>query len=119
MTNVVLSWLILSVSVWIISRVLPGFQVKGFGAAIGVAAIFGLLSWLIGWLLFIVIGIGTLGVGFLLAFVTRWIVNAILLKLTDALTDKLTIKSFSTALVAGLLMSALGTLGQWALSGLV
>jgi putative membrane protein len=68
---------------------------------------------LVGWLLFVIIGIGTLGLGFLLAFVTRWVVNAILLKVTDALTDRLTIRGFGPALLAALVMSVLGTFGEY------
>jgi putative membrane protein len=60
-----------------------------------------------------VLGIATLGLGFLLAFITRWVVNAIVLKLTDALTDHLKIDSFGWALGGALLMSVLMTLGEW------
>jgi putative membrane protein len=119
MTGIVLSWLVLAVAVWLTAKILPGFEVKSFGAAIGVAAIFGLLNWLVGWALFVAIGLGTLGLGFVLAFLTRWFVNAILLKVTDAISDSLSIKSFGTAFVGGLLMSGLGTAGQWLIHGMV
>lgn len=110
--HIVITWLVLSLAVWVTSLVVPGFKVRGFGGALAVAAIFGVLNWLIGWLLFVVIGLGTLGIGFVLAFVTRWVVNAILLKITDALTDKLEIKSFGWALIAALVMSLAGTVGE-------
>jgi putative membrane protein len=113
--NMLLSWLILSVSVWLTAAILPGFQVTGFWGAIKVAAIFGLLNFFLGWLLFVLLGIATLGIGFLLAFLLRWLVNAILLKVTDALSTSLHIKSFGTAFVGGLLMSGIGTLGEFAL----
>ena len=64
-----------------------------------------------------VIGVGTLGIGFLLAFLTRWVVDAILLKITDAMTSRLTIKSFGWAMLAALMMSAIGTLGQYLVHG--
>ena len=60
-----------------------------------------------------ILGIASLGIGFLLAFITRWIVNAILLKVVDAVSDKLNIRSFGTALVGALIISLLGTIGQW------
>ena len=100
--RVVLSWLILSLAVWVTSMVVPGFRVKGFGSAVIVAAIFGILNLLLGWLFFSVFTIATLGLALLLAFITRWIINAILLKLTDTLTDHLTIADFKTALLAAL-----------------
>jgi putative membrane protein len=111
--GLLLSWLVLSVSVWVTAAILPGFEVRGFWGAIKVAALFGLLNWLIGWLIFVLIGIGTLGIGFLLAFITRWIVSAILLKLTDAFSSSLKIASFGRALIAALLMSGIGTLAEW------
>lgn len=113
MLYIVLSWLVLSAAFWLTAEILPGFQVKEFKGAMVVAAIFGLVNWLIGWLLFGVIGVLSLGIGFLLAFLTRWLVNAILLKLTDALSSSLNIKDFRTALIGALLISLFGTVGQW------
>jgi putative membrane protein len=110
-----LTWLVMTLAVWITAMLLPGFHVKGFGSAIIVAAIFGVLNFLLGWLIFGVLAVATLGIGLLLAFITRWIVNAILLKLTDALTDHLTIDGFRWALIGALMISVLGTVGEWLL----
>ena len=77
-----MSWLILSFAVWITSALLPGFHVKGIKSALLVAGIFGVLNFLLGWLLFAVFTVATLVLAWLLAFVARWIiVNAILLVL--------------------------------------
>lgn len=111
--ELLLSWLILSVAVWVTDAVLPGFHVKSFGSAVLVAAIFGILNFLLGWLLFAVFTVVTLGIAWLLAFVTRWIINAILLVLTDKLTDHLKIDSFGWALGGALMMSLIGTVGEW------
>lgn len=110
--ELLLSWLILSFAVWLTAAVLPGFHVKSFGSAILVAAIFGVLNFLLGWLLFAIFAVATLGIAWLLAFITRWIINAILLKLTDALTDHLSIDSFGWALGGSLMMSLIGTIGE-------
>lgn len=115
--ELILSWLILSLAVWVTDAVLPGFHVKSFSSAILVAAIFGVLNFLLGWLLFAVFTVVTLGLAWLLAFITRWIINAILLMLTDQLTDHLTIDSFGWALGGALMMSALGTFGEWLITG--
>jgi putative membrane protein len=111
--ELLLSWLILSFAVWVTAAVLPGFHVRSFGSALLVAAIFGILNFLLGWLLFAVFTVATLGIAWLLAFITRWIINAILLVLTDKLTDHLTIDSFGWALGGALMMSVIGTLGEW------
>jgi len=113
-----LSWAILSLAVWITAQVLPGFHVKSLPSAFVVAAIFGVLNFLLGWLFFVVFAIGTLGLALLLAFITRWIINAILLKITDAVSDALKIDSFGWALGGALMMSAIGTLGEWLVRGL-
>lgn len=113
--TLILNWLILSIAVWITAAILPGFHVKNFKSALLVSAIFGILNFLLGWLFFTVFTVLTLGIAWLLAFITRWIIDAIVLKITDRMTDHLTIDSFGWALLGALMMAALGTLGQWAL----
>jgi putative membrane protein len=111
--SLLLSWLILSLAVWVTAVVLPGFHVRSFGSAIVVAAIFGILNFLLGWLFFAVFTIATLGLAWLFAFITRWIINAILLVITDKLSDGLTIDGFRWALGGALMMSVLGTVGEF------
>ena len=111
--SLILSWLILSFAVWVTDAVLPGFHVKGPKSALLVAAIFGLLNFFLGWLLFAVFAVATLGIAWLLAFITRWIINAILLVITDKLTDHLKIDSFGWALAGAFVMSLVGTIGEW------
>jgi putative membrane protein len=111
--SLILSWLILALAVWVTSRVLPGFHVKSPMSALLVAVIFGVLNFLLGWLLFAVFTVATLGIAWLLAFITRWIIDAILLVLVDKLTDHLKIDSFGWALGGALVISLVGTLGEW------
>ena len=113
--ELLISWLILSLAVWVTALVLLGFHIKNFGGAVLVAAIFGVLNTLIGWLLFTLLAIATLGLALLLAFITRWIVMAILLQFTASLTGALKIDSFGQAFLGALIMSAVGTLAQWLL----
>lgn len=116
--RLIISWLILSLAVWVTSKVLRGFRIKDGQSAFIVAAIFGLLNFLLGWLIFAVFTVATLGIAWLLAFITRWIINALLLMLTDKLTDRLKIDSFGWALGAAFLISLIGTLAQFLLRGL-
>ncbi len=111
--GILLSWLVLSLAVWLTAEVLPGFHVRSFGSAFVVAALFGILNFLLGWIFFVFFTIATLGLALLLAFITRWIINAILLKIVATLTDRLTIDGFRWALGGALMMSALGTAGEW------
>jgi len=109
MVELLFDWVILSVSIWITAAILPGVHLKSFGSSFGVAFIFGLLSWAIGWLIWGVLGVGTLGLAWVLAFITRWFVYAILLTITDKISDALEIDSFGWAIGAGMVMSVLGT----------
>jgi putative membrane protein len=115
--GLLISWLILSLAVWATAALLPGFHVKNFKSAVIVAAIFGLLNFFLGWLLFVVFTVATLGIAWLLAFITRWIINALLLKLTDRLTDHLRIDSFGWALGGALVISIVASVVQWVLPG--
>ena len=116
--RLLLSWLVLSISVWGTAAILPGFRVAGFGGAVKVAALFGILNWLLGRFIFVVLGIATLGIGFLLAFITRWIVMALLLKFADSLSSSIKIDGFGTAILGALLMSGIGTLAEYAIQTL-
>jgi len=112
MAHIFVSWLVLSFAVWLAAKLVPGFRLKGIGGAFLVAALFGVLNWLLGWVFFVLIGIATLGLGFLLAFATRWIVDAIVLEIVDAQTDQLEIRGFFSALAAAFVMSAAGTVAE-------
>lgn len=111
--SLILSWLILSFAVWITAAILPGLHIKSATSALLVAAILGVLNFLLGWLLFAVFTVATLGLAWLLAFITRWIISAILLVITDKLTDHFKVDSFGWALLGALVMSLAGTFGEW------
>lgn len=115
--RLLISWLILSVAVWGTAAILPGFRIKGFKSAVIVAALFGLLNFFLGWLIFAVLTVATLGLAWLFAFLTRWLINALLLLLTDRLTDHLKIDGFSWALVGALVISVIATVVGWLLPG--
>jgi putative membrane protein len=110
--GLLISWLILSLAVWITAAVLPGFHVKDARSALLVAAVFGLLNFFLGWLMFVVLTVATLGLAWLFAFLTRWLINTLLLKLTDRLTDHLTIDSFGWAAGGALMISIISTVAQ-------
>ncbi len=112
--GILVSWLVITVGVWVASLLLSGFRVRGGAASFFVvAAVIGILDVFVGWLIFVVIGVATLGIGFVLAFVTRWIVNAVVLKIADALSSRLQIQTFGTALLAALVISGVGVAADW------
>ncbi len=116
--GLIVSWLILSLAMWVTAAVLPGFHVKDAKSAILVAALFGLLNFFLGWLLFAVFTVATLGLAWLFGFVTRWIINALLLTLTDRMTDHLKIDSFGWALGGALMISLISAVIQFVIPGI-
>lgn len=110
--HLILTWFLLSVAVWLTAAILPGFKVTGFWGAIKAAAVFGTLNWLLGWFFFAVLSIVTLGIGYVLAFITHWIVMAIILKIADKLSSSIEIKDFRTALLGALIMTGIDSLIQ-------
>jgi putative membrane protein len=110
MLDLLIAWVVFALSVYAVAAILPGVRVGGVGSSFVVAAVFGLLNVLVGWLLFVVLGIATLGLGFVFTLVTRWVVTSILLKITDALLSSFYIRDFfPTALIAGGLIALLST----------
>jgi uncharacterized membrane protein YvlD (DUF360 family) len=91
--------------VWAAGAILPGIKVKSFWDAVVVSIVFGIINFFFGWLLFTVIGIATIGLGFIFWFLTRLVVSALLLMVTNALTDRLEVKSFGWAFACAALIA--------------
>jgi len=92
---------VLTLTVLVLARVLPSVKVRSAGSALVVAIVFSVLNFFLGWLIRVALflpAILTLGLLFL---VLPFIVNAILLWLTDKL-----MRSFEIDTLGGLLLSA-------------
>jgi putative membrane protein len=88
----------------IVARLLPGFEVRGgFGSAVLVAFVYGVIKALL-WKLLVILSFPlvllTLGL-----FI--FVINAFLLWLTDKLVRRLEVRSFGTLIVAAFLLSVL------------
>lgn len=94
---------VLALTVFGLSRLLPGtVYVRSAGAAVAVAVVFSLLNFFLGWFLKALLFVpGLLTFGLLFLFVP-FIVNAVLLWLTDKMMASFEIRS-----ARGLLLSAL------------
>ncbi len=94
-------------------RIFPGIKVRGFGAAAAVALVFGLLNLLIGWLLtailtFLSLPLIWITLG-LFKIVVTTVINALLLKVTDAILEPFELDGWMPAVLMGFLF-ALGGL---------
>jgi len=116
--HLLITWLLLAIAVWLTAYILPGFKVAGFWGAVKAAAVFGVLNLLLGKFFFVVLGIATLGIGFILGFITHWIVMAVILKLADKLSSSIQIDNFGTALAGALIMTGIDRIiERFALAG--
>lgn len=114
--GLLIGWLVLTFSFVVASWFIDGFELKGgLGNQLTVSALFAVLHLFLGWLLFLVIGFGTLGLGFVLAFLTRLIATSLVLQITASATNKLKIRNFGAAFAAALVMGITSTLTEWAL----
>jgi putative membrane protein len=96
---------VLAITVFLLARLVPSVRVRSFGSAVLVAVVFSVLNFFLGWLLKLFIGalifvpaVFTLG---LLFFLVPFLVNAVLLWLTDK-----AMASFEIRSMRGLLFSA-------------
>ena len=97
------TWVVVAVAFGITSRVLPGMDISGgFGSYLWVSAIFGVVNAVLGTILrriALPFSLLTLGLFSL-------VISAILLVITDALTDRLTIDDFFwTAVWAAIILA--------------
>ncbi len=106
---ILLHMAVLTVTVLLVTRIVPSVKVKSVGSAIMVALVFSVLNVLFGWfirVLLIVPAILTLGLLFLFF---NLIVNTVLLWLTDKVMRSFEIETFRGLLSA----AAMITLANW------
>lgn len=107
----ILNILLLSVAVFIVSSLMPTIKIKNYGTAVVVAIVYSIISFLVGWLLmflslpFIIITFGLF----------TFVVNAILLWLTDKVIDDFEIEGFFSTLIAAFLITVINGGLRWML----
>jgi putative membrane protein len=83
-----------------LARFLPDVQVKGAGTAIIVAVVFSVLNFLLGWLIHVVLFVpALLTLGLLFLFIP-FIVNTVMLWLTDKVIASFEIRSLRALLIS-------------------
>lgn len=106
MVALLVSWVTVALGLWVADKLLGDFQITGDWKSYAVvAALLGVLQFLVGWLIFVVLGIATLGLGFVFSFLTRLVVSAIVLLIAEKLSHRLTIRGFVPALLASIIIS--------------
>lgn len=109
--NFLWSILLLSVAVFIVANVMPTIKIKNYWTALAVAVVYSIVNFFIGWLLkffalpFIVITFGLF----------TFVVNAVLLWITDKLLDDFEIEGFFSTLIAAFLIALVNSGLRWLL----
>ncbi|MGD0910339.1 MAG: phage holin family protein [Terracidiphilus sp.] len=99
-------WILSAIALVIVSRIVPGFHVTGFGPALIASLVIGLLNATIGLLLKIVtfpLSILTLGL-FLL------VINALMIELASSVVHGFHVRGFWPAFWGGIVLSLIGML---------
>jgi uncharacterized membrane protein YvlD (DUF360 family) len=112
-TGVIMGWLTASLGLWIAAQVLRGVRLRSVADALWAGALLFVLQWAFHWLVFVVLGIATLGIGFLLWFVTDWIASAVVILLADKLSSRFEVDGFFNALVTAFIVAATGSVLHW------
>jgi putative membrane protein len=103
---------VLTATVLLLARFLPSVRVKSVGAAIIVAIVFSLLNFFLGWFIRAVLFVPALFTLGLLFFFVPFIVNAVLLWLTDKLIKSFSIESVRAWLTSAAVITAVNWLLQ-------
>jgi putative membrane protein len=106
MTHLLLNWLLSTVALLVVTRIVPGFEISSFWVALLAAVVVGVINATIGFILRIItfpLTIVTLGLFW-------FVVNALMLKLAAGLVPGFSIVGFFPALLAAFVLSIINLL---------
>ena len=103
----ILEILVEAAVILLMAKMMSSIVVRSFGTAVGVALVLGILNASIGWLLRIPLNLVSL---FLLTFIVRIVVSALMILLVDKLFSGFEVKGFKTALILAFVIALAGTL---------
>jgi len=115
LTSLLVGWLTATLGLWVAARVLDDVRLASFGDAVWAGALLGVLQWALTGPIFVLLGIGTLGIGFLLWFITRWIAAALVIMLTSRLSSRFDVRGFFPALITAFIVALTGSVVRWVL----
>ncbi|NQZ06680.1 MAG: phage holin family protein [Algicola sp.] len=101
--------IILSISIFAIAQLMPGFKLKKPYTAIMVAVVYSIVNFFLGWLLmalalpFMVLTLGLF----------TFVINALLLWITDKILDDFEIDSIKTTLIAAVGITVINGVLNW------
>ncbi len=109
--HMIVSWLLSALALWLVAQLVPGIEVRGFGAALLATVVIAIVNATFGTVLkFLFFPVTFLTLGLFLL-----VLNALLLKLASWFTPGFAVRGFLAAFVGSIVLTIL----TWALRHLV
>jgi putative membrane protein len=105
LVRVLIAWLLSAAAFLGVSKILPGFRIGSFGTALVVAAVYSVLYVVLHFILFQILWILTIPLVILTLGIIFFVVNAVILWLTDKLVEGFDIDRAATLLMAAVLLT--------------
>jgi len=109
--RILLNWLLSAVALWLVSQIVPGFQISGPGSALVAVVVIGLVNATLGTLLKILtfpLTVVTLGIFW-------WVINALMLWVASSFVRGFVITSFGSAFIGAIVLALVNMLFHWIL----
>jgi putative membrane protein len=108
--NTILHLVTLAVTILILSRWLPGVRIRSAGTALIVAVVFSVLNFFLGWLIRAVLFVPALLTLGLLFFFMNFIVNTVLLWVTDKLMGSFEIRTLRSLVLSSVAITVVNAI---------
>lgn len=115
MLNLIVHLLITAAVIYFASQSMRKVHVSSFGKAFVVAILIGLLNFLVGWLLSLILNIATLGIFYFtgLTFIISIVVNAIIIEIVDQMSSGFNTEGFSPSLALAVIIALVNAIVEW------
>src|ERR1044071_9398492 len=106
MLHLLVNWLLSALALWLVARIIPGIQVRDFGAALIAAAVIAVVNAIVG----PVVRFFSFPLVFLTLGLFLLVINAFLLKLASMFTPGFKVRGFIAALLGSVVLTILTTI---------
>lgn len=111
LAHIIAIWLVGALALWIVGQIIPGIEVRGFGAALGATIVIAIVNGTLGMLIrFLTFPLTLLTLGLFLL-----VIDAFLLKVASLFTPGFKVHGFLSAVIGSVVLSLL----TWALRQLL
>lgn len=106
LAHIIAVWLVDALALWIVAQLIPGIELRGFGAALGATIVIAVVNGTIGIVIkFLAFPLTLVTLGLFLL-----VINAFLLKLASLFTPGFKVHGFLSAVAGSVVLSFLGWL---------